>query len=185
MVNQQIFFVAQGGKGNPEVYNVERFGQFLWAPKTNENGRTFHHWTNIMHVKKGDLILHYASGEFRAVSQAVTNCFDSEMPKALPGYWENVGRMVRCCPYVEFYPMARDIFRSIINEYKYKVPDGYYERYGRYNNEFHSAFTRNNTVNQGYLFHLQKEIFDAVIKQACRNQSELTSVDFIAQYLIR
>lgn len=44
-------------------YEEERNGGYLWAPQKNKNGQTFHHWTDMKLIKKGDIIFNSFNGK--------------------------------------------------------------------------------------------------------------------------
>jgi hypothetical protein len=82
------FWWANQGK----TYQIEREGEFVWAPKQSSNGRTFFYWKNVHKIKQGDIIVHYANGMVRAVSLAHSDGYESAKPASLvTGDWQEDG----------------------------------------------------------------------------------------------
>ena len=171
-MSTNVFFAAQGNS-----YEIERDGGFLWAPQRNRNGGApMFYWETLKEVEAGNIILHYARGNFRAISevhaQLASNGWqgwsETPMPKELPDAQDIAGWLVKC-EYVEFKtPMTVDSFRDLILANR---------------SEKHSAFDKNGDVNSGYLYHLEDKIAEAVIRKALGNQPELSKLDYLVEYL--
>ena len=171
-MSTNVFFAAQGN-----TYEIERDGGFLWAPQRNRNGGPpMFYWETLREVEAGNIILHYARGNFRAISevhaQLASNGWqgwsEAPMPKELPDAQDIAGWLVKC-EYVEFKnPMPIETFRDLILENR---------------SEKHSAFDKNGDVNSGYLYRLEDKIADAVIRRALGNQPDLGKLDYLVEYL--
>lgn len=169
-----VFFAAQGN-----AYEIERDGGFIWAPQRNRNGGPpMFYWETLTQVEAGNIIVHYARNNFRAISEVhaqLTNngwqgWSESPMPKELPDAQEIAGWLVKC-EYVEFKnPLPLEDFRALILDSR---------------GEKHSAFDKNGDVNSGYLYHLEEKIADAIIRKALGNQPELGKLDYLVEYLNR
>ena len=168
-----VFFAAQGS-----TYEIERDGGFLWAPQKNRGGDPMFYWENLTHVEAGNIILHYARGNFRAISEVHAQLTDNgwqgwseeNMPKELPDSQDIAGWIVKC-EYTEFIkPLPIEDFTEIILKFK---------------SDKHSGFDKNGNVNSGYLYHLEDEIADAVIRKALGNQPDLSKLDYLVEYLNR
>lgn len=168
----QVFFVTQGA-----TYEIERDGGFLWAPQRKNNGKApMFYWKNMTNVEAGNIILHYAQGNFRAISEVHAQLTEkgwqgyseAPMPRSLPDYWENAGWLVQC-GYVEFTrPIPLSTFTNVILKFR---------------KQKYSAFDKNGSVNQGYLYLLEDEIADAVFRKALDNQPDLGKLDYLVEYL--
>ncbi|MEH7255752.1 hypothetical protein V7111_26960 [Neobacillus niacini] len=64
-------------------YKEERIGGYLWAPQKNENGQTFHHWTDMKMIQKNDIIFNSYNGRLVSVLIAKENCKEHERPTGL------------------------------------------------------------------------------------------------------
>lgn len=170
-----VFFAAQG-----TTYEIERDGGYLWAPQRNRNdGPPMFYWETLTHVSAGNIILHYARGNFRAISEVHAQLVDGKgwqgwseavMPKELPDS-QNINGWLVNCEYVEFEtPLPIETFREVILENK---------------SDKHSAFDKTGAVNKGYLYHLEDKIADAVIRKALGNQPDLGKLDYLVEYLNR
>ncbi len=171
MSKTNVFFAAQGA-----VYEIQRDGGYLWAPKKNKSGAPMFYWENLTHVEAGNIIIHYTRGHFRAVSEVhaqLTNNgwqgFDEAiMPKELPDFREEEGWLVKC-EYFEFSkPIPLETFHDVIMAHR---------------SEKYSAFDKSGLVNQGYLYHLEPEIAEEILRKALGNQPELSKLDYLVQYL--
>ncbi|MCX7950921.1 MAG: hypothetical protein N2594_03110 [Clostridiales bacterium] len=143
-----------------KTFEQESKGGFLWAPRSNKEGRRFFHWDNMKEIKKGDLIFHSYRGKIAAISIAKTNCKEEDKPDALQNQiiWEKEGYYAE----TEYILLDKTILTSQhldkINELQ---PKGY------------SPFN-NRGGNTGYLFvsneELSKYLLDEIIKvQTDRN----------------
>lgn len=169
-----VFFAAQGA-----TYEIERDGGFLWAPQRNKNGGPpMFYWETLTQVSAGNIVLHYARGNFRAISEVHAQLTpdgwkgwsEAVMPKELPDAQDTAGWLVKC-EYVEFKnPIPIDTFHDLIMDYK---------------SDRHSGFDKNAMVNSGYLYHLEDKIADAIIRKALGNQPDLGKLDYLVEYLNR
>lgn len=131
---QQYFFVFQN-----KTYDAERNGGYLWAPKSNDDGRTVSHWKLMKEVSVGDVIFHSVDKNIVAISIACSNCYSATQPEALQKerIWTDDGWRVDC-KYISIkYPVVTsDYMDTLLN----MQPD----KYAPFNN-----IGRGNT---GYLF---------------------------------
>lgn len=84
----KYFFVFQN-----KSYKEEKVGGFLWAPKANKDGQTFHHWTSMTKVEKGDVIFNSFNGELLSIIVAKDDHKDASKPADLESVdlWEEDG----------------------------------------------------------------------------------------------
>ena len=165
----QTFFIAQG-----KTYELQKNGGFIWSPSKLTTGLPRFYFENIIHFEIGDIVLHYSKEHFRAISKVEPIVPDKAyIPLPMPaGFsrekWYNEGYIAKC-NYIEFEkPLPITYFHEVIMKY----------RASKY-----SAFDRDGKVCQGYLYRLEKEIADAVIKEAVEIQPELFKLNFISNYL--
>lgn len=110
---KQYFFVFQN-----KSYDAERRGGYLWAPKSNQDGRRVSHWIMMEEVEKGDIIIHSVNKEIRAISIATSNCYSASQPDELKReqMWEDDGYMVDC-QYIDIqYPIVTSNYMDQILE---------------------------------------------------------------------
>ena len=50
----KTWLVSQG-----RIYDIERSGEYIWAPKQTKDGAERFYWNNLTKVSEGDIILHY------------------------------------------------------------------------------------------------------------------------------
>ncbi len=132
---QHVWWVNQGAS-----FAVEKAGGYLWAPKHGRNGATYEHWTNLTKLQPGDVVLHYANGVLRAVSQVVEAAQEAPRPEGLPSNaWEKEGYLVR----VQYQLLQQPIqLQDIPVEWRLEEP---------------GPFTKEGGVKQGYLFPVSDE----------------------------
>ncbi len=167
---QSTFFITQG-----ITYEIQKNGGYIWSPsKIKASAVQRFYYDNITHFEIGDIVFHYLNKNFVAISQVEPILkgkayIKATIPEELSAeQWYSEGYIAKC-HYVEFKnPIPIALFHSTIMKYKASK---------------FSAFNKNGTVCQGYLYHFEKEIADAVIKKAVENQPELYRVDFIFNYL--
>lgn len=74
-------------------YKEEKKGEFLWAPKANKDGQTFHHWNSMTLVSKADVIFNSFNGELLSIIVAKNGFIEAPKPADLAGVdlWEEDG----------------------------------------------------------------------------------------------
>ncbi len=151
--SKQYFFVFQN-----KSFDAERRGGYLWAPKSNQDGRKVSHWVMMEEVQKGDIIIHSVNKNIRAISIATSGCYSANQPEELKKeqLWEDDGYMVDC-QYIEIqYPI-------ITSDYMSSILDLQPKKYAPFNN-----IGRGNT---GYLFASNYELTQFFIdKLTIRNE---------------
>ena len=75
---KQYFFVFQN-----KSFDAESRGGYLWAPKSNQDGRKVSHWLMMEEVRKGDIIIHSVNKNIRAISIATSDCYSANQPEEL------------------------------------------------------------------------------------------------------
>lgn len=109
---KQHFFVFQN-----KSFDAERRGGYLWAPKSNKDGRKVSHWLMMEEVRKGDIIIHSVNKHIKAISIATSDCYSANQPDELKReqMWEDDGYMVDC-QYIDIqYPIiTSDYMDSIL-----------------------------------------------------------------------
>ncbi|WP_255288934.1 hypothetical protein [Bacillus cereus] len=80
-------------------YVEERNGGYLWAPQKNKIDQTFHHWTEVKNVKKGDIIFNSYQGQLVSVLIAKEDYKEHERPTGLDQLelWEKDGWLASKC----------------------------------------------------------------------------------------
>jgi putative restriction endonuclease len=128
-------------------YKEERRGGYLWAPKKNKLGQTFHHWTDMTGVKKGDIIFNSYNGQLLSVLVAKEDCKEHERPSDLDQIelWEKEGWMVN----------AEYINLEIPITYK-----DYMDTILELQDEKYAPFNKSGRGNTGYLFRVSSELAD-------------------------
>lgn len=136
---QNYWWVNQGKTNNKK--------QFLWAPIKDKNGRTKFYWENVSKVKPGDLIIHYSDGNITGFSIAETNSYKAECPYETER-WKDEGFKVN----INFYSFEKQIDINDIAEELYREGKKY------------SPISSNYSVNQGYLYKLDDNNLQEIIK---------------------
>ncbi|MDD9786678.1 HNH endonuclease [Priestia megaterium] len=126
-------------------YEEERKGGYLWAPQKNKNGQTFHHWTDMKLIKKGDIIFNSFNGKLVSILTAQTNCQEHERPTGLEqlDLWEKDGWLVDA----EYRDLEQPITYKNYMEDILKLQDNKY-----------APFNKSGRGNTGYLFRVSKEL---------------------------
>lgn len=136
MVN--YWWVNQG-----KTYEEEVDAGAIWAPFRSTSGGRQHHWDRMDGVQPGDLIIHYARKQIRAVGRALT------ASRAAPALskggdwdrWEADGREIRVA----------------YTELEVAIPLGEIPKDLRRPNAPGSPFDSRGQVNQGYFFQPSEE----------------------------
>src|SRR5690606_6737278 len=143
MNSPKVWWVNQG-----KAYKESRDGGFLWAPLETQSGRSVHHWESMAAARPGDIVLHYAEGALRAVSQVTEAATIRQRPSGLQDEkWQLEGRYVKT-QYTYFKePIPRE---AIV-----KHPEVRSIKYG--------PVMSNERVQLGYLFKFTKEALAKVV----------------------
>ncbi len=162
---RMTFYVFQGS-----TFAKEYQGGYIWAPISNKSGNEFHHWTRLLDVRKGDIILHGCDGYVKAVSIANDKCYECTQPDELTveEQWDREGRRVDCDYTLIKNPIkTADCVGDII----------------RLSNVKYSPFTKYGSGNMGYLFELNRELARIFLKESVKKNSYLASIDYISELL--
>lgn len=162
---RMIFWVFQG-----QSFDQEFRGGYIWAPITNKAGTTPHHWTRLLDVRKGDIILHGCDGMLKAISIAKDACFDCKQPKELQveDLWDVDGRMVEC----DYICIDRPIKTAT-----------YVDDIIRLCRAKYSPFTQYGSGNMGYLYEINRELARIFVSGTVRKNPYLSTIDFIDELL--
>ena len=162
---QMVFFVFQG-----DTFEKEYRGGYIWAPLATKAGTTPHHWTRLLDVREGDIILHGCNGYVKAISVARGSCYDCQQPAelAVEELWERDGRRIDC----NYVPVANPIKTSDF------IPDILRHRNAKY-----SPFDRDGRGNMGYLCEINKELARTFIKATAARNPHIMAADFIDEFL--
>ena len=162
---RNIFWVFQG-----HTYGKECRGGYIWAPVSNKNGQTFHHWTRLLDVREGDIILHGCDGMLKAISIARGACFDCKQPPelALEGLWDPDGRMVKCDYLCIDDPIKTASFVSDII---------------RLSGAKYSPFTQYGGGNMGYLYEINRELAKIFVDATVRKNPRMKTIPVISELL--
>jgi hypothetical protein len=132
-----FWWVNQG-----RTYSQEKSGGFIWAPKQNEQGQLFFHWTNVSNVNAGDVIFNYANGAIKAISIGLSAGYGAEKPSEIETTgWEKEGWRVD----LNYFELANpirleDITKALQNLEIVKGPINF-----------------KGGVNQGYLYEIPEK----------------------------
>jgi len=162
---RMVFWVFQG-----KSFDKEFHGGYIWAPISNKSGTIPHHWTRLIDVRKGDIILHGCDGMLKAISVAKDAYFECKQPRELEveDLWDMDGRMVKC-DYV-----------SIKNPIK---TSAYVSDIIRLCQAKYSPFDKDGNGNMGYLFEINRELAKIFIEESVRKNQYLAAVDYIDELL--
>jgi DNA-binding NarL/FixJ family response regulator len=162
---RMTFFVFQGN-----TFDKEFSGGYIWAPISNKAGTMPHHWTRLLDVRKGDIILHGYDGYVKAISTAKAPCYECVQPNELTveGLWERDGRRVDC-DYIEIRnPVKTSMFKDdIIRLCQVK----------------YSPFDKDGNGNMGYLFEINRELAKIFVEASVINNSYLSEISYISDFL--
>lgn len=70
---RMTYFVFQGQK-----YEEEYYGEYISTPVSDETDRSYHHWSRMLELVPGDIILHGCRGYVQAVSTVRSSCMNYE-----------------------------------------------------------------------------------------------------------
>jgi putative restriction endonuclease len=126
-------------------YFEERNGGYLWAPQKNKLGQSFHHWTDMRIVKKGDIIFNSYNGQLVSVLIANEDCKESQRPTGLDQLelWEKDGWMVNA----KYINLNTPITFKEYMEEILKLQDQKY-----------APFNKSGRGNTGYLFRVSLQL---------------------------
>lgn len=133
-------------------YKEESNGGYIWAPQKNKKGGGEFHWHNVAEVKKGDIILHCFNQRIVAISEAVQNGHEEKRPEQLKerGDWKKEGWMAE----VEYKELDTPF---IIPEHREKIL--------KLKADWHAPFNKNGKGNQGYLYEINRELYEYVFEE--------------------
>ncbi len=122
------------------TYNAELDGRFVWAPQQTKAGYPVKHHTDVLQMRRNDVIVHYAKGAIRAIGLVTKYGHTAPRPGALPtDVWLQDGFRAN----VRYFELDQPI---LLNE----IPVGLRE-------DERSAFTSQGGVKQGYAYGLSSE----------------------------
>lgn len=142
------FWVNQG-----QTFKLEYQFECLWAPIVDKNGRSIHHWDTMKDLNPGDIIINYSKSKVVGYCVAQTKAYNYQKPEEFNGHL-NWGAEGRLCE-VKYYLFEKPIEKALIIN---KLKD--------INNPGYSPFNIQGNVNQGYLYKLSREEFDAILEIA-------------------
>lgn len=162
---RMTFFVFQGS-----TFEKEFQGGYIWAPITNKAGTLPHHWTRLLDVRKGDIILHSCDAQIKAISVARDSCYDCLQPKELivEDLWEKEGRKVDCDYIFIKNPIKTSSFRDEII---------------RLCSAKYSPFDRYGSGNMGYLYEINRDLARIFVRALVKQNAYLGDVDYISDLL--
>lgn len=162
---RMTFFVFQGN-----TFDKEFSGGYIWAPISNKAGTTPHHWTRLLDVRKGDIIIHGCDGYVQAISVARDACYDCTQPAELTvkELWDRDGRRVDC-DYTQISTPIKtsDFTDDIIRLCRVK----------------YSPFDKAGKGNMGYLFEINRELMRIIVDASVKQNPYLSSLDYISELL--
>lgn len=162
---RMVFFVFQGN-----TFDREYHGGYLWAPKENKTTTPPHHWTKLLDVRKGDIILHGCNGHVQAISVAKDSCYECQQPKELvvEDLWDLQGRKVDCdYTYIKNPIKTSDYVSDIVRLSRVK----------------YSPFDKYGSGNMGYLFEINRGLARIFVRETIKQNPYLASVDYISTFI--
>ena len=130
---------------------AEKSEGILWAPIESKGGTTQYHWETMTEVKPGDIILHYANGALRFISQVKEEAVKSEKPTSMEADdWNREGRLIK----TEYYKLEPTVNLGQFNQeiVELDIKKGPINKLGG--------------VNQGYLFYFSKKALTIIQNKA-------------------
>jgi MoxR-like ATPase len=102
--HHRVWWVNQG-----DTFQAERAGGFLWAPLKSKSGVPLSHHVNVSRLRPGDVIVHYANGEIRAISEVSQMPTEASRPPELPPEpWSETGYLCRAAYFDLSDPIQKD-----------------------------------------------------------------------------
>ena len=162
---RMTFYVFQGN-----TFDRESKGGYLWAPICGKTGSTWHHWTRMLDVQKGDIILHGCNAQVQAVSITRDKCYDCIQPAELrtEELWEPAGRRIDC--------------EYLVLEQPIRTAD-YVDDILRLCNVKYAPFDKDGNGNMGYLYEINRELARIFLRGVMKANPRLTNVDYISELL--
>ncbi|MBR5471580.1 MAG: hypothetical protein IKU81_05660 [Oscillibacter sp.] len=162
---RMTFYVFQGS-----TFDRESKGGYIWAPIASKDGGAPHHWTRLLDVQPGDIILHGCNAQVQAISIARGKCYECNQPKELQteDMWETEGRRVDC----EYIVFDRPIKTS-----------HYTTDILRLCNVKYAPFDKDGNGNMGYLYELNRELAQIFLRGLVKLNPSLAYVDYVAELL--
>ncbi len=124
-----VWWVNQG-----EHYQEEMAGGYLWAPLATASGAVVAHHFDVSRLRQDHVVVHYASGQIRALSRVTGRPGEGQRPGT--GAGDEVGRRARAHYFELPDPIALEAIREELRE-----PEA-------------GPFTQKARPKQGYLFQL-------------------------------
>ena len=162
---RMTFFVFQGN-----TFEKEYQGGYIWAPISNKAGSTPHHWTRLLDVRKGDIILHGCDGYVQAISVARDACYECAQPAELTveDLWECDGRRVDC----DYVRINKPIKTS-----------NFIDDILRLSRVKYSPFDKDGNGNMGYLFEINRELARIFVEASVKQNPYLGDIEYIGDFL--
>ncbi|MEA3510545.1 MAG: EVE domain-containing protein, partial [Actinomycetota bacterium] len=130
------------------TFAEERSGHYVWAPQKTKGGFPVKHHTDVLQMKRGDTVLHYANGALRAIGLVTKSGHAAERPSSLPTEaWQVDGFRAN----VRYFDLDRPIKLT-------EIPIDARE-------SENTAFTKQGSVKQGYLYGLSQDFSDDLREQ--------------------
>lgn len=137
---RSVWFVTQGAS-----FQENKGMKYLWAPEKGKDGKSRFYWSNVLKVKKGDIIFNYSAGELKGVSLASSDGYsaqniDPESPWNSSGFKVDIDiKILNPTLNSEIFVKNISTLTRLLSRIKYK------------------PFSANGSINQGYLYEFSKE----------------------------
>ncbi len=150
-----VFYVFQGN-----TFESGSRGEYIWAPISNKDGMSFHHWDRLLDVREGDIILHGDSGMIKAISTARGKCYECKRPEEIKteDLWVDDGRRVDCN-----YIIIRNPIKT----------SNHTEDILKYCNVKYAPFDKTGNGNMGYLFEINNDLARIFVLATLRANPDL------------
>ena len=135
----RLFYVFQG-----DNYKEEKNLNLVFSPQKTKNGSNNKGYSTMTLIKKGDFIFHNANGYLKAISTAMTDCFDSNIPEQFSETsqrWNYIGYRIN----TNYYELNKPL---LVTEYKPWIisnfdSDGPFDKNGNGKQQYMSILPHN------------------------------------------
>jgi hypothetical protein len=160
-----VFYVFQGN-----TFDSGSRGEYIWAPISNKDGMSFHHWDRLLDVREGDIILHGDSGMIKAISTARGKCYECKRPEEIKieDLWDTDGRRVDCN-----YIIIRNPIKT----------SNHIEDILKYCTVKYAPFDKTGNGNMGYLFEINNDLARIFVFATLRANPDLILNKVIDNFL--
>lgn len=145
-------------------YEEESNGSYLWAPKKNLKGKTFHYWSRMEDVEPGDIIFSCVNRNIVSINIAKKD----ENKKIRPNEKEKARHLDEdgWIVLVEYNQLKNSI----------KIDD-FLENIMKMQDEKYAPLNTKGKANSGYLYPINDSLGDYLIDIICKNENDIKSLN--------